>query len=113
MAKVFVIRDMKAGYAAALHMLRTREESKRGFAEAALDRQTNVGKYPKDFVLFEVGDFDQETMVLEVYPTPVRIFSAQEALEEFANPQSDAFDFDPRMEMTADQLINGEDEIDA
>jgi len=40
------------------------------FTEAANDPQSNICKYPKDFTLLQIGEFDERTGVLVKLETP-------------------------------------------
>lgn len=58
MNKVYTIYDSKAGYYNRPFVCRTKGEALRLFQQAANDIQTQVGQYPEDFILFEVGTWD-------------------------------------------------------
>lgn len=56
--KLYSIYDSKAGIYYKPFVSRTKGEALRMFQQAANDSQTTIGQYPEDFVLFEIGSFD-------------------------------------------------------
>lgn len=61
MMKIFVVFDSKSeGYGIPFFQ-RTTGEALRGFTEAVNDpqKQSAVAKYPQDFTLFELGEYDE------------------------------------------------------
>jgi hypothetical protein len=61
MFKLYTVYDSKAAWYRQPFYARTRGEAIRAFEEAANDKQTQVGLHPEDFVLYEVGAFDDLT----------------------------------------------------
>lgn len=61
MEKVYSVRDAKAEAFERPWVARTRGEAIRSFSEACNDKQHPYGKYPEDFGLFEIGEFDSES----------------------------------------------------
>jgi len=43
----------------------------RWFQESANEKKSNLGKYPADFTLFELGEFDDQTAVVTTHKTPI------------------------------------------
>lgn len=63
--KVFSIFDVKSGIFNPPFMCRATGEAVRSFSQLANDKTTQVGMYPEDYILFEIGLFDDETAVYE------------------------------------------------
>jgi len=59
--KVFSIYDSKAEAFSNPECIPSKGEAIRGFAAAANNPQTQIGKYPADFTLFEIGEYDTDT----------------------------------------------------
>lgn len=59
--KVFAIFDKVAGFYGAPFFLTSVGEARRAFSDLANDLNTNIGRHPGDFALFELGSFDNET----------------------------------------------------
>lgn len=58
MNKFYTIYDSKAGYYNRPFLVRTKGEALRLFQQAANDTTTSLGQYPEDYILFEIGTFD-------------------------------------------------------
>lgn len=54
----------------------------RDFAQAANDSGTQIAKFPTDFTLFEVGEFDDETCTFNIHPAPVNLGMASQFTKE-------------------------------
>jgi len=61
MTKMYTIYDSKAGFYNRPFTARTKGEALRLFQQAANDKTTQIGEYPEDFILFEIGSFDDLT----------------------------------------------------
>lgn len=59
--RMFVIYDHKAEVFATPFFQRTRAEALRGFIEVCNDKTTNFYKWPSDYSLYEVGEFDLDS----------------------------------------------------
>lgn len=59
-------------------MVRTLPEATRSFAELANNRQHQFGKFPSDYWLFHIGDYDEET---GMYEQPSAFYRLGSALE--------------------------------
>jgi hypothetical protein len=79
--KVYSVYDSKAEVFMQPHFLKTKGEAVRAFAEVANDSSTQIGKYPEDFALFEIGDYDDSKGELIPLKSPTPIGLAQEFLK--------------------------------
>lgn len=68
MLKMFTVYDSKADAYLRPFSMRTRGEAIRGFITTLNDPSTEIGKYPADFTLFEISDFDETKGLIETYP---------------------------------------------
>ena len=59
--KVFTVFDSKAEAYLQPFYGKSKGEAIRSFIEAANDKQSQIGKYPEDFTLFDLGEFDDST----------------------------------------------------
>lgn len=53
----------------------------RSFAHAANDLGTDIGVYPVDFTLYELGTFDEDTGILQPVPAPRPIVCALQLVQ--------------------------------
>lgn len=65
MQKAFSIKDSKAEVYNPPFFKPTHGEAERTFRELANDEKTNVNKYPEDFSLWYVGNYNEQTGILE------------------------------------------------
>lgn len=71
--KVFTVYDSKAeGYMNPFYV-KSRGEAIRSFTEIANDKSHQIGKYPADFTLFELGEWDENTSKFTLHSTPTSI----------------------------------------
>lgn len=56
--KIFTVYDSKAEFYGQPFFAATRGIAIRMFTELANDGSSSVGKYPADFTLFEIGEYD-------------------------------------------------------
>lgn len=56
--KVFTVYDSKAEFYMQPFCMKSKGEAIRAFSESCNDDKTSLGKYPADFTLFEIGEFD-------------------------------------------------------
>lgn len=70
---LMTVRDMKAEFNMDPFCVRTVAEGIRLFGQTVNDDRTNMSKYPGDYVLYSVGEFDENTGVLAPYDLPRQI----------------------------------------
>lgn len=80
--KMFTIRDSKAEIYSPPFYKKTHGEAERDFRELTRDPKSMVSKYPMDFDLFHVGEFDDSTGKIDSLVTPKHIMKALDASPE-------------------------------
>lgn len=76
--KVFSVYDSKVESYFKPFYCQTKGEAIRSFTEISNDNTSQIGKYPEDFTLFEVGEFDDANCSFELLDTPSSIGKAIE-----------------------------------
>jgi len=66
--RAYAIYDNKARVYSHPFFTNTDETAQRIFTTMASDGQSNISKFPSDFELFFVGDYDDATATLTAYP---------------------------------------------
>jgi len=74
--KIFTIRDSKGEMYNTPFFRRTIGDAERTFHELVNDDKTSVSKYPDDFDLYLIGDFDDQTGITKGLDTPQHIVKA-------------------------------------
>jgi len=74
--KMYSVFDSKVTAYRSPLCLRTRGEMLREWGDLVNDPTTQFAKYPADFTLFEIGDFDQETGAIECYEAKIALGTA-------------------------------------
>jgi hypothetical protein len=69
--KMFTIRDAKAEVFNTPFFQKTHGEAERSFRSACQDEKTNIFKYPEDFDLYYLGEYDDQTGKFKPMDTPV------------------------------------------
>lgn len=77
--KVFSIRDSKAGAFSNPWFQVNAEVAVRAFDAMAKDPTTNIGKWPEDYTLFELGVWDPEKGTIQMHDFPVNLGIAKSA----------------------------------
>lgn len=79
--KMYAIRDAKAEYFNTPFYAQTPGEAQRNFETLVNDKKSTVNQYPKDFDLYEVGEYDQDTGKLTPI-TPRQIVHAAQLVRQ-------------------------------
>ena len=77
-SKLFTVYDCKTETYLRPFTMLTKGEAIRGFAETANDPQSQICKYPADFTLFELGEYDDQTAVISPYEAKISLGCAIE-----------------------------------
>jgi len=74
--KVFSVRDSKAGCFNVPFFQKSHGEAERSFSMLLQDDKSMISKYPDDFDLYYVGDFDDQDGVFNALETPQHVVKA-------------------------------------
>lgn len=80
--KLFTVYDSKTECYGKPFCLTTKGEALRGFADVANDPQTQLCKYPADFTLFELGDWDDSNAQFSIHEAKINLGTAIEFKKE-------------------------------
>jgi len=80
--KLFAVRDVKSESYGAPMSIATRGLALRSFGDACCSPSSELGKYPKDYMLYELGEYDPNSGVIVSHKVPVFIQSATEAIDQ-------------------------------
>lgn len=74
--KIFSIRDSKGEIYNQPFFQKTHGEAERNFRELVKDEKSMISKYPDDFDLYYLGQFDDQTGVIQHLDTPQHVTKA-------------------------------------
>lgn len=80
--KIFSIRDSKGEMYNQPFLKKTMGEAERDFHQLCQDEKSMVWKYPDDFDLYYLGDFDDQSGKLSSLATPQHIVKAVQVLKQ-------------------------------
>ena len=76
--KIYTVFDHKAEAYLPPFYMQTKGTAIRSFTESCNDHTTTFHKYPEDFTLFELGEFDDQTSTFDLHLSPEPIGKAIE-----------------------------------
>ena len=76
--KVFSVYDSKSEAFGRPMFAGTKGLALRSFTEISNDSGSEIGKYPADFTLFELGEYDDSNGSFNLHSTPISLGIAQE-----------------------------------
>lgn len=79
--KLFAVRDLKADSFGAPISVATKGLALRSFQDVCLDARSEIAKYPEDYSLFELGDYDPNSGVIVSHQAPKHIVSAVSVIQ--------------------------------
>lgn len=82
MLKIFAVYDSKIKEFDKPFHCKTKGEALRSWQEVANDKNSIIGKWPQDFALFELGEYNPQTGALTNHTTPENLGLAQEYVKE-------------------------------
>lgn len=85
--KLFAVLDVKANYFLKPFAESSAVQALRGF-EVAANEDSTFKRFPDDFALCELGDFDSQTGVLTPRSSPVNLATARHLLKKDDLPQT-------------------------
>ena len=81
MIKVFTVRDAKADAYLAPFFMKTKGLAIRGFETTVNDQKTEFNKYPEDYDLYQIGEYDEQSGKILSADTPEHICKAVDLKE--------------------------------
>lgn len=84
--KMFSIRDAKAEVFNTPFFQSTHGEAERSFRTAVMDEKTQLSKYPEDFDLYYLGEYDNNTGQFTPLDTPQHVLKAITCLNKEGSP---------------------------
>ena len=83
--KIFSAQDSKFGVFMTPFMLLHVGQALRAWDEVCMDGKSPMSKFPQDFCLYEVGEFDEESGLVTALSPIKRLASAAEVLAAHGN----------------------------
>lgn len=83
--KIYSVRDAKGEVYHQPFYQNTHGEAERAFLELVKDERTFVAKYPEDYDLYYLGEFDDQKGTFESLVTPHHMMKATNLLQAIAN----------------------------
>lgn len=80
--KIFTVYDSKVAAYMAPFFMDTTGRAMRSFEDTANDPSSVINKHPHDFVLFEIGIFDDADATITMYENRVMLSSAHECIAQ-------------------------------
>lgn len=74
--KVFSIRDAKSEIFMTPFFQKTHGEAERTFKEAVKNENSLISKYPEDYDLYFLGEYDDQSGKMEILDTPQHLIKA-------------------------------------
>lgn len=71
--KIYTVYDSKAEAYLPPFFMQSKGQAIRSFITVANDKTHDIGKYPEDYTLFELGEFFDESAGFTLYSTPVSL----------------------------------------
>lgn len=78
--KIFAVYDSKVDAYLSPFFMAARGQAIRSFVDIASDKTHNIGKYPADFTLFELGEYDDSCAKFTLHSSPYSLGLALELL---------------------------------
>jgi len=77
---IYTIYDTKAKvYNRPFHLLND-DIALRTATDLASDSNTDLGKHPQDFIMFKLGEYDDNTATFDLFDSPVSMFKFHELI---------------------------------
>lgn len=76
MLKIYSIRDSKGEVYNTPFFQRTEGEARRNFMDLVNDEKSRIAKYPEDFHLYHIGEYNDTTGKIDALDTPQHIVDA-------------------------------------
>nr|QJB20042.1 MAG: nonstructural protein [Microvirus sp.] len=80
--KLYAIYDSKASFFLSPWLSRAPGIAEREFGVACHNPESSLGKFPVDFVLYEIGEYNDADAVIKSFTPPLRLCDGREALQK-------------------------------
>lgn len=80
--KLYSVLDVPVGAYSAPHCALTRGQAVRDFIDHSSKPDNSISRHPEDYVLHEIGDFDESTGFITAYMIPEKLGSAASYLSK-------------------------------
>lgn len=74
--KIFTVHDLKAEVFLQPFYFNTKGQAIRAFMDTLADPNHQFSRYPADFTLFELGEYDDSSASFNLYPQPIPLTTA-------------------------------------
>jgi len=78
LSKVYAVYDSKTFTYGSPFLMKHIGDAVRAFTQIANDVTSQIGLYPEDYTLFELGTFDDQTAFFSILPNPIHVGKAIE-----------------------------------
>lgn len=75
---VFAVYDSKTGIYAQPNFLINKGAALRAWEDAANDQNSNIGKHPGDYTMFQIAEWDDESGTITMLPAKINLGNALE-----------------------------------
>ena len=75
---IYSVYDIKTKVFGQPNFMLNKGAALRAWQDAANDQQSNIGKHPADYTMFEIGEWDDETGQVKMHPTKINLGTALE-----------------------------------
>jgi len=83
MMKLFSVRDLKGETFGAPMSIRTEGIAKRSFVDACQQKDSDLNRYPADYILYEIGTYNPDSGKVKGHDTPIHVLTGVEAKSIF------------------------------
>lgn len=80
--KVYSIRDAKAEYFTQPFFKKTHGEAERDFTMLCQDEKSSINKFPEDYDLYFIGEYDDQSGKMSPLETPQHIVKAVQVISK-------------------------------
>lgn len=81
MMKLFAVRDVKADSFGSPMAIATKGLAIRSFSDACHSPKSELSRYPNDYMLYELGEYEPNSGKITSHATPIWIASAAEMIQ--------------------------------
>jgi hypothetical protein len=87
--KIFTVYDTKCHAYLPPFFMQSTGQAMRAFEDTIADKTTQFSKHPEDFILFELGTYDDSTATFDIYKTHITL---AKAIELCVAPEPELFE---------------------